>query len=57
MLKKVQDVDAAVKRLKDQCSIDASLEAAIKTAFIQQLEEGTAVDYVGRRVPTPRLGG
>ena len=57
MLNSTEDIDAAIKRLKNKRPIDASVEAAIRTAFIEQLEEGTTVDYLGRRVPKPRPSG
>ncbi len=57
MLNSPEDIDAAIKRLKSKRSIDASLEADIRRAFVEQWEEGTTVDYLGRRVPKPRLGG
>lgn len=54
MLNSTADIDAAIKRLKSKRPIDASLEADIRTAFLEQLEEGTTVNYLGHRVPTPR---
>ena len=57
MLNSPSDIDAAIKRLRNKRPIDASLEGDIKAAFLEQLEEGTTVDYLGRRVPQPRLGG
>ena len=58
MLNSPADIDAAIKRLKSKrSSIDKSLEAAIRTAFREQSEEGTTVDYLGTRKSEPRLGG
>jgi len=58
MLNSPADIDAAIKRLKSKrSSIDKSLEAAIRAAFREQLEEGTVVVYFGNRKPAPRLGG
>ena len=55
MLNSTADIDAAIKRLQNKRSIDAALEATIRAALIEQLEEGTTVNYLGNRVPTPRL--
>ncbi len=57
MLNSTADIDAAIKRLKSKRSIDASLEVDIRGAFVEQLEEGTTVNYLGHRVPEPRFGG
>ena len=57
MLNSTADIDAAIKRLKSKRSIDASLEADIRGAFREQLEEGTTVNHLGNRRPEPRLGG
>jgi hypothetical protein len=57
MLDSTTDIDAALTRLKNNRSIDQRLETDIRTAFIEQLEDGTTVDHLGNRVPKPRLGG
>jgi len=59
MLNSTADIDAAIRRLKSKSKrpIDASLEADIRTAFREQREEGTTKNYLGKPVPTPRLGG
>ena len=57
MLNSPADIDAAIKRLKRKRPIEASLEADIRTAFREQSEEETTVDYLGKRKPEPRLGG
>ncbi len=57
MLDSTSEIDAAIKRLKSKRSIDASLEADIRTALVEQLEEGMTVNYLGHPVPKPRLSG
>lgn len=57
MLDSKTDIDAALTRLKSKRPIEQHLEADIRTAFVEQLEDGTTKDYLGNRVPKPRLDG
>jgi hypothetical protein len=57
MLNSPEDIDAAIERLKRKRPIDdASLEADMRTAFLEQRDEGMTKDYLEKPVPTPRLG-
>jgi len=56
MLNSPADIDAAIERLKGKRSIETSLEADIRTAFLKQREKGMTKDYLGNPVPTPRIG-